>query len=56
MELTQAELDKKMNQRLDKLMQSRDFEKVVKKIVADCFVEFHKMFWNNRYFLKNQLN
>jgi len=47
--------DKEIEQRLDKLMKSREFEKTVKKIVADCFVDFNKLLWNNRNFLKNQI-
>jgi hypothetical protein len=53
--MTEKELEKEIEKRLEKLMKSRDFEKVVKKIISDCFVEFNRVMWANRYFLKNQI-
>jgi hypothetical protein len=47
--------EKELENKLDKLMKSKEFEKTVKKIVSDCFIEFNKVMWNNRYFMKNQL-
>jgi len=54
--MTQSELDKEITKKLDKLMKSRDFEKTIKKIISDCFVEFHRVMWANRNFMKNQLS
>jgi hypothetical protein len=50
-ELTERELD----QKFEKFLKSKDLEKLMKKIVADCFVDFNKLLWNNRNFLKNQI-
>jgi hypothetical protein len=54
--MTQQDVEKEVEKKLDKIVKSRDFEKTIKKIVSDCFVEFNKIMWNNRYFLKNQIS
>jgi hypothetical protein len=38
-----------------KELKTRDFEKAIKKIVSQCFIDFNLMLYNNRNFLKNQL-
>ncbi len=51
-----AEIDKKdLDTWLDKQLKSKDFEKLIRKIVSQCFVDFAKIQWDNRYFLKNKI-
>ena len=51
-------MDNKQKQELDqwleKQLKSKDFEKLIKKMIGDAFVEFAKFQFDNRYFIKNR--
>jgi hypothetical protein len=50
-----AEIDKKeLNAWLDKQLKSKDFEKLIKKMVNEIFIQFIKLLYDNRNFLKNK--
>jgi len=38
-----------------KKLENRDFERVIKKIVAKCFEDYCNMMYQQRHFLKGQL-
>jgi len=39
---------------LDKQLKSKEFEKIVKRIIGDAFIEYSKLQYDNRYFIKNR--